>query len=795
MIDRRSFLSKLSASAVLAGVPALASQSDSAGSDFRTRSSLNGEWDLRLDGTHYDTVTVPSSRHPSGYYSLNRSFTLAKLLPGQRVFVGFEAITYWGRVTVNGKVLGTMGPYVPYEFEFTEVAKEGKNGLQVEIADLAPLPDGSGRTEVALGIHRGWEGYGGIIRDVWLETRPPVFVDNVRLAYKLADDFSSCSGNPRVIVSSTKTASAAVDIVLHHGVNEVARASKTVQLKPGVNDVELSFELKDPALWSPDTPNLYEMTANLKTSEGSDNWSCKTGFREIHTEGREFRLNGKKLVLNGVCRHDMWREQGFTLTRAQQDQDMRMIKLQGCNFVRLVHYPHDRRIIELADHLGLLVCEEPGYWGMDFNDMEQPRVELGYTIMEIVIRRDWNSPSVMAWLLSNECKLTEAFLKEGKRRCSRLDPIKRLISAANDKDARKVKPMFVAAEMDFFDQHPYTYDVEAFAREAEFDGPSKPLTFTEWGGKALGQTGIVVRNQVDRMIDLVETGELAGHMFWSWQDMRQYSRIDDEMRDGILESGVVTESREPRDVISMELTRLFELRRHVIELPDAAPEVLPLKWPPWSKKNNFEPIDVQPLLDTSDAGRSWNSFKDHMAKHWLKVAPTQWKRTGEDFLLWQQNKVEIGGVEFKFPLSKDRVRPLMLTSEVPEIVIPVNGPCQRLHFLGQVTFGEGFPVSGKDGETIASYALEYQNGKSREVPLRNGYEVAQANLIHNAGRIDPIATETQRALSYVKDIAREQYQILLFSVPVDQGKLVRVRCKLHPERPPFAIFAVTMERA
>jgi beta-galactosidase len=190
------------------------------------------------------------------------------------------------------------------------------------------------------------------------------FVDNVRLAYKLADDFSSCSGNPRVIVSSTKTASAAVDIVLHHGVNEVARASKTVQLKPGVNDVELSFELKDPALWSPDTPNLYEMTANLKTSEGSDNWSCKTGFREIHTEGREFRLNGKKLVLNGVCRHDMWREQGFTLTRAQQDQDMRMIKLQGCNFVRLVHYPHDRRIIELADHLGFWCARNPaiGAW-------------------------------------------------------------------------------------------------------------------------------------------------------------------------------------------------------------------------------------------------------------------------------------------------------------------------------------------------------------------------------------------------------------------------------------------------
>ena len=215
-----------------------------------------------------------------------------------------------------------------------------------------------------------------------------------------------------------------------------------------------------------------------------------------------------------------------------------------------------------------------------------------------------------------------------------------------------MKAIFVGADMDFFDQHPYTYDVEDFAKEAEFDGPSKPLTFTEWGGKALGQIGIVMRNQVDRLIDLVETGELSGHMFWSWQDMRQYSRIDGEMRDGILESGVVTESREPRDVVAMELTRLFELRRHAIEQPDAAPEIVPLKWAPWSKKSSFESINLQPLVETADAGRAWSSFKDRMAKYWEKAAKTQWKSTGEDFLLWQQSKAEIAGVDFQFPLVK-----------------------------------------------------------------------------------------------------------------------------------------------
>ena len=132
---------------------------------------------------------------------------------------------------------------------------------------------------------------------------------------------------------------------------------------PGSNEVELTFKVEDPALWSPEAPNLYELTASVKTSSAEDAWSCKTGFREIHTEGNEFRLNGKKLVLNGVCRHDMWREQGFTLTRDQQDQDMRMIKKQGCNFIRLVHYPHDRRIVELADQLGLAGQRRAGLLG------------------------------------------------------------------------------------------------------------------------------------------------------------------------------------------------------------------------------------------------------------------------------------------------------------------------------------------------------------------------------------------------------------------------------------------------
>ena len=794
-MDRRSFLNTLSASALMAAVPAIPSTPGQVVPASRSRISLNGEWEHLVDGKLYDTATVPSSRRPSGFYSLHRRLELPRLGQGDRAFIHFEAVTYWARVSVNGRTLGTMGPYVPYEFEFTAPAKEGTNEIQVEIADLVPFADGTAKSEIALGVHPGFESYGGIIRDVWVELRPASFIENVRLAYELSDNYSVCSVRPRVMVSSAEARSACVEMVFRYNEAEVARTSEMVQLKAGSNDVELAFQIKEVSTWSPETPNLYELTAYLKIDAAEDSWKCRTGFREIRAVGREFRLNGKRLVLSGICRHDMWKEQGLTLSRQQQDQDMRMIKSLGSNFVRLVHYPHDRRIIELADELGLLVSEEPGYWQMDFQTMERSRIELGYNIMEAVIRRDWNSPSVMVWFLCNECNLTLDYLSEGKRRCNRLDPIQRLVSAANDRDAYKVKSLFVGADLDFFDQHEYDFTLNEMDEEARYDGPSKPLTFSEWGGKQIGQDEPIMGQTVDRLIDLVESGALSGHAFWSWQDLRQYSRIDGEVRDGILESGVVTEAREPRPGVWAELARLFAGHPHPRreETPESSRlTALPLRRIPFGSGNTFRTVDLQRLVDSDSGRQSWQALEVSLEKYWAGTSwNDQWRRTGSQFGLWQTPETKIAGVSFLAPTVNGRIRAVVLTAEVPEAVIPIHQVCAQLHILGQVTFPVGYPLLGRPGETVAVYRLQYASGKMQTLPVRNGIEVAQANCIDAATRIDPIATAAQPALKYVKDSVREQYQILLWSIPTLSEELVSMRCQLNAAQPSLAIFAIT----
>lgn len=798
-IDRRNFLNTLSASAILTAIPADAKSAGVSGPSARRRIPLNGDWERSINGKLYDTGKVPCSRRPSGFYTLSRQFVLPELGRGERAFVHFEAIAYWGRCSVNGRALGTMGPYVPYEFEFTEAAKAGANEVAVEIADLVPFADGTAKAEIELGVHTGFEAYGGIVRDVWVEIRPGAFVENVRLAYELSEEYRVCRVRPRVMVSSAESARAHLESVLNFKGTKVAGSSAMAALQPGANDCELEFDCKDLSLWSPENPNLYELTVRLESDTYADSWSCHTGFREIQVAGREFRLNGKRLVLNGICRHDMWREQGLTLSANQQDQDMNMIKALGCNFVRLVHYPHDRRIVELADRLGLLVSEEPGFWQTNFQTVDQKTIELGYQTLEAIIRRDWNSPSVMVWFLSNECALTEEFLRAGKQRCNRLDPIRRLVSAANDKDAEKVKPLFVAAEMDFFDQHPYTFTLDEMDQESKFDGPSKPLTFSEWGGKAIGQDEPIMGQSVDRLIDLVDSGALSGHMFWSWQDLRQYSRIDGEMHDGILESGVVNEAREPREGLWAELSRLFARQRHgrrPVPTSQDDLKILPLRWNPFHPASHFQCVNLQPLTDSASGQQSWKALEETLEKYWASGnANDQWRRSGSQFDFWQQAEIRIEGVSFVCPVARGRVRPVVLTAAVPEVLIPIGQECTRLHVLGQVSLPVGYPLAGQAGESTAVYTLRYASGKMRRLPVRNGIEVAQSNCVDRATRIAPVATAAQPAVQYIKDIAREHYQILLWSIPIQREALVSLECRLEPHQPALAIFAITSERA
>jgi hypothetical protein len=797
MISRRGFVKTMGMGTVassMAGVRGHSSMLSDQPHSSRSQVTLNGTWQRYLYGTPYDVVEVPSSQRPLGYYQLKRDFVVPALTSNQRALLHFDAITYHGRVLVNDIDIGTMIPYVPHEFDVTRHLRPGNNNLMVAIADLTPATDGAGRDEIEIGINPGWEAYGGIIRDVYLEIRPAAFVDNARLAYDLEPGFAKATCKVTVFLSSSLAAEGKVSVSLQSESREVAGADKPVSLQAGNTVTELGFELSAPALWSPAQPNLYRLVVTLQSSSGTDSISCFTGFRKLEARGRCFYLNDERLQLHGLSWLGLWKGQGFTLSRQQMAQDMQGIKGMGANFVRLHLFPQDRYVVELADRLGLLVWEEPGYWQVDYKTMRRSMIDLGLKILEKTIRRDWNSPAVMAWILGNESNLTVDYLQEGKALCANLDP-GRLVSFANSSPAEKVKPIFDQAGMDFYCAHPYTYNLDEFNRESAAYGPDKPLVFDEWGGRAIGQSPIIMQAQSDRLLDLMEKDELAGEVFFDWNDWPEFSRIDTEMVNGICAAGVVTESREVRDEVYGAVAHLFQGRRHE-ELPATTrPTGVPLRWQPWSSKSQFRPIVLQPLAEGSDQQKAWTALESQLATFWDQTWLTrgQWKRTGKKLRFWQGAGLEIMQVGFLVPVVDKYVRPLVLTPEVPSIQLLLGLECTKLHFLGQVTIPSGFPMVGSVGEVVASYTLHYGDGRTEEVPLRNGYEVAAANLIHVASRTNAETAAAQRALVFTKDVIREQYQVLLFSLPAHGHKVERITWGLNGQQFPLMLFALTAE--
>lgn len=764
---------------------------------FRAVVNLNGDWERRVHGKTVGTLPVPSSLRPSGMYSLRREFLLPRLISTERAVLRFNAVNYHATVLLNDKLLGTTIPYVPQEFDCTRQAQEGRNNVEVQIIDAGSGAGGLGKRHVDFGSTGGWETYGGIIRDASVELRSASYIENVRFAYRLDDGFRKAACSATVFVSSNESGDADCEVKLLRGGSEAAQAEKHIQIKDGgLSTSEFSFDLNDVALWSPAEPNLYRLVVRLKKGGTEDLWSCGTGFRDIGIQGRNFLLNGERLALRGVCRHDMWKDQGFTLRPDQQVQDMRMIKACGCNFVRLVHYPHDRRIIELADELGMLVSEEPGYWQVDFNKVDRPFVELGLKVLETTIRRDWNSPAVMAWLLGNESEFTVSYLKEAKQLCNKLDPISRPVSVAHiNGDIPTAKKKFDDAGLDFYDWHAYEFSEDKFITLPEKFGPTKPLTFTEWGWEDGGHGDLFHEHDFDDLLEQTEAGNVAGHVFWSWNDIRQYTREDWATRNGVLLSGVVTEDRRLREPIYSRLAALFAGRREIPQAaPPRAPRVLPLRTVPFSPGSTREIVDLQPLVENKPGLDSWESLESSLKQFWSSSnMAEQWVRTGSRFRLWQVPSIEIAGVTFRSAVVDDYVRPLLLTADLPEIVIPIDRQCSKLHFLGQVTLPQGFPVYGQRGEVVASYSIVGANGSAAEIPVRCGINVAQANRIYAATRIDPIATEAQPALEFAKDVVREDYQFLLWSVPINLGRVHSVRCRLNSGQPALAILAVTTE--
>jgi len=332
-----------------------------------------------------------------------RHFSGANLVgpdrPGNRIFIDFDGVMVNASVVINDQAVSThQGGYLPWSAELTGKVTSGDNLLAVIVdARCLPVPPvGVGRGPNSIDFLQP----GGIYRDVSLRVVPPAFLSDL-----FALPANVLSPQRRVDVEATidSTVTPHGDgtllVELFDGSAQIAAQSATVSLtSPGTSTAKLSLtDLGPVGLWSPDSPKLYRVQATLSFPGLDDHvLTRQIGFREASFRPEGFFLNGERLQLFGVDRHQLYPYAGMAMPARVQRKDVEILKNDlNCNMVRCSHYPQSPHFLDACDELGLLVWEEaPGWHAVSTSPAWQDLVVQNVRDM---VTRDRSRPSVIIW--------------------------------------------------------------------------------------------------------------------------------------------------------------------------------------------------------------------------------------------------------------------------------------------------------------------------------------------------------------------------------------------------------------
>ena len=683
---------------------------------------LNGIWKYRIGYGDFTDIEVPFSRLPVGRSECVRDFDVTE--DHTRAFIKFDGITYRGEVWLNGILLGQMLPYSEYEFEVTKLIKRRGNRISVVLEDIS----------CAFGPSEGWENFGGIIRDVHLYLREEKYITDVFFKAEPLSDFTSA--NMTVAVSADgECERTQYEITLSKDGETIAQYVQDSKTKTTiVNDVHP---------WSPDDPTLYTLSVKM-IENGSilDTYETSVGFRFLSTDRHRFLLNGRPLFLRGVCKHEMIADSGHCPSDADMEKDMRMIKDMGCNFVRLVHYPHNKKILEIADRIGLFVSEEPGLW---WSDTSNPEIADGsIEVLKRTIKRDKNHVSVSFWLCFNECRFTEDFLVRSAKACKECDPT-RPVSGANCMTDEETLYYYNKCGFDFYTMHPYSDTFER-ARQSAKILSDKPLIFTEWGGYHVYDNPHLLLDFIDGMRTLYDAssddGALAGAFFWFFAELNDYSRGAPACIDGVLREGLVTSDRKP--------TLIFD--SFCKGMKSFASEKHP--------KCEFWLDTCGDFCDTKGFARlyadkcgSYSEALDLARKHTDKIG------------CMRKRQIQVGS-SLSGVSGLDNIPVAVKNGD--SVIYKCDRICEKIRLFGLTTLISGFPLGGKYGDDVAEINLYFKSGKKQSILLKNGIHITTAYGINGSSRIDPRAEKSHRCITFGYDKNFEIYVMNSLDIDVEE---------------------------
>jgi beta-galactosidase len=317
-------------------------------------------------------------------------------LTAGRVFLDFDGVMTNATVYVNGvELVQHLGGFLPFTVELTESLVPGANDLGVVVdgalIDVPPLGSVNGALEIDYLVPAG------IYRDVTLRVVPDTYISNVFA--KPVNVLTAPALEVSVEIDSLRTLRHRVDVIVEllNGARTLATTTVRAKITGGINPIAIDLSgLTAIDLWSPSSPSLYTVRVTLSGSEvPSHVVEVTTGFREATFEVDGFYLNGERLMIFGLNRHQLFPYTGMAAPARLQARDAQLLKQElNCNMVRCSHYPQSPHFLDACDQLGLMVWEEPPGWQY-VGDQNFDAIFL-QNVHDMVVR-DRNRPSVIVW--------------------------------------------------------------------------------------------------------------------------------------------------------------------------------------------------------------------------------------------------------------------------------------------------------------------------------------------------------------------------------------------------------------
>ncbi len=356
---------------------------------------------------------IPADNNPVGSY--RKKITLPDGFKGKQIFLHVGNAKSCLFVWVNGKMVGySEDSKLAAEFDITDFVKDGENLIALQVyrwSDASYLE--------CQDMFR----FSGIERDVFLFATNRLNIRDTKIEATLDPTYTNGLLSITAEVNNykwekgyhSKPDNFLVEVQLQDALGNIVYHDETKEfgtvLGKYKKDVTFATTIGNVKTWTAETPNLYTLYLTLKNENGDvlEVTPQRIGFKKIEINGPDFLVNGKRVFIKGVNRHEHHPRNGHTLSKSDMRKDMEMMKKLNVNAVRNSHYPPDPYWMELCDEYGLYVVEEANIeshgLGYDLSVTLANKSlwkEAHLQRIQRMYERDKNHVSVVTWSLGNE---------------------------------------------------------------------------------------------------------------------------------------------------------------------------------------------------------------------------------------------------------------------------------------------------------------------------------------------------------------------------------------------------------